>query len=91
MFAPIDIPDEVPREALDVKQLPKNWFYSPAPPECQAAGDSWLERGKTVALTVPSAVAKIERNVLLNPAHPDFARIIVGDLEAVAIDHRLTR
>jgi RES domain-containing protein len=34
-------------------------------------------------LTVPSAAARIERNLLLNPAHRDFASVIVGDTEAV--------
>jgi RES domain-containing protein len=91
VYVPVDIPDDVLPEVLQIGQLPKNWFDFPAPPECHAAGDSWLQRGATVALVVPSAVARIERNVLLNPAHPDFAHLIVGNVEAVAIDNRLKR
>ena len=91
VYAPIDIPDEVGREALDVAVLPQNWFEPPAPLECQRAGDAWIERGQTVALIVPSAVARIESNVLLNPAHHDFARLVIGGVEAMAIDSRLIR
>jgi len=89
VYAPIDIPDDIRRDVLDVGSLPQTWFDSPAPPECQRAGDSWINRGKTVALIVPSAVARIEVNVLLNPTHRDFARLIIGGVEAMAIDNRL--
>ena len=91
VYVPIDIPGEIRLDVLDIATLPRTWFDSPAPPECQLAGDSWLHRGETVGLVVPSAVARIETNVLLNPAHPDFIRIAVGSIDAMAIDHRLVR
>jgi RES domain-containing protein len=90
VYAPIDVPDEVSREVLDTGALPQNWFAFPAPPECQSAGDLWIERAQTVALVVPSAVARIESNVLLNPAHRDFARLTIGGIEPMAIDSRLS-
>jgi RES domain-containing protein len=91
VYAPIEIPDDVRREVLEAGALPQNWFAFPAPPECQSAGDSWIERGQTVALVVPSAVARIETNVLLNPVHRDFARLTIGAIEPMEIDGRLTR
>jgi RES domain-containing protein len=91
VYAPIDISDDVNREVVDVALLPQNWFAFPAPPECQAVGDSWIERGQTVALIAPSAVARIEANVLLNPAHRDFPRLTIGAIETMAIDSRLIR
>jgi RES domain-containing protein len=91
VYGPIDLPDEVRRDVLDVTTLPKNWFEYPAPPECQRAGDSWVRASRTVALIVPSAVARLEANVLLNPAHSDFARLIIGGVETMAIDRRLIR
>jgi RES domain-containing protein len=91
VYAPIDIPDDAGREVLDIAALPRNWSAFPAPLECQSAGDSWIERGQTVALIVPSAVARIETNVLLNPAHRDFARLTIGGIETMAIDSRLIR
>jgi RES domain-containing protein len=91
VYAPVDIPDAIRLEVLDVATLPRNWFDSPAPTECQRAGDSWVRRGETVGLIVPSAVARIDNNVLLSPAHPDFSRVVIGDIDVVAIDHRLIR
>jgi RES domain-containing protein len=91
VYAPIDIPDEIRLDVLDSTALPQNWFESPAPSECQLAGDSWIDRGATLGLVVPSAVARIDSNVLLNPAHPDFARIVVGKIDVMAIDQRFVR
>lgn len=91
VYAPVDIPDEIHPAVLDVVSLPRDWFVYPAPVECQLAGDSWIRRGEAVALVVPSAVARIESNVLLNPLHRDFARLTIGDIETMAIDDRLIR
>jgi RES domain-containing protein len=90
-FAPIDIPGDVAIERLDVATLPGDWADTPAPGECQLAGDAWVRAAETVALVVPSAVARIETNVLLNPAHRDFARLVIGGVAPMAIDGRLIR
>ncbi|HEY6324924.1 MAG TPA: RES domain-containing protein [Candidatus Cybelea sp.] len=90
VYAPIEIPDELPLDVLDVAALPQDWFKYPAR-ECQLAGDAWAQRAETVGLVVSSGVARIETNVLLNPAHADFSRIRVGDIAAMAIDDRLVR
>lgn len=38
-------------------------------------GEAWLQSGRSAILIVPSVVARMERNVLINPAHADFTRI----------------
>lgn len=58
----------------------------------RACGDAWIARRRTAALIVPSAVARpFERNVLVNPAHPEAHRIRVGRPVAVTWDARLLR
>ena len=42
---------------------------------CKNLGDLWLDRKETCALIVPSAVMTYEYNILLNPEHPDFAKV----------------
>ena len=42
-------------------------------------------------LAVPSAVVPAERNYLINPRHPDFARIVIGVPKALDVDVRLLR
>lgn len=89
VFCTVDIPDGVTVDTLDVSRLPPRWYESPAPPALQAAGDAWIDGAISVALVVPSAIARIEENVLLNPAHRDFARLLVGEAQDVPVDDRL--
>lgn len=42
-------------------------------------------------LSMPSAVVPAERSYLLNPAHPDFAQIIMGESKALDTDFKLMR
>lgn len=39
------------------------------------AGVRWLQSGATVGLLAPSVIIPEEQNLLLNPAHPEFAHI----------------
>ena len=59
------------------------------PPEARAVGDRWVRDMTSVALRVPSAVVEAEHNLLLNPAHPDFAQVRVGEARPFAFDPRL--
>src|SRR5258707_5222079 len=53
-------------------------------------GDTWLEAKTSPALLVPSVITPGERNVLLNPAHPQFSPqwILTGPI-AYTFDLRL--
>lgn len=63
---------------IRVEDLPARWRSYPAPEELAALGTDRVARGTSVALSVPSALVPSEHNYLLNPAHPDFARVRVG-------------
>lgn len=76
---------------LDRRQLPPNWPSSPAPPELQELGDAWLKSGASAIFEVPSAIIASESNYLLNPAHPDFARIEIGAASSFEFDLRLLK
>lgn len=53
-------------------------------------GTAWVASGQSVALQVPSFVAQPwGRNVILNPLHPDFARVSVEEVVDVVWDVRL--
>ena len=54
-------------------------------------GEAWLQAAATAVLSVPSAVVPAERNYLLNPRHPDFARIRIGQPQSLQTDTRLLR
>ena len=42
-------------------------------------------------LLVPSVLAPNENNWLINPAHPDYKRIVVREVEPLSYDPRMFR
>lgn len=52
-------------------------------------GQAWLQSGRSAILMAPSVVARMERNVLINPAHPDIAHIAHDLHQPVWWDQRL--
>lgn len=85
----IELPDDLGIERVDAADLPAHWTAVPAPDELAALGADWLMSRRSVALSVPSAVIPIERNLLLNPRHPDIARVRVVDDAPFTFDPRL--
>ncbi len=85
----IEIPDGLARRRIEIAELPRSWRRHPAPESLARMGDLWAKEMPSAVLSVPSAVVPGERNVLLNPQHPDFGRIRVGRLERFALDARL--
>ncbi len=74
---------------VDPANLPIDWRSHPGPSGLRQIGDDWLKDGSTLALKVPTAVAPIGWNYLLNPAHPDFSRLEIGDPVNFEMDTRL--
>ena len=72
-------------------QLPENWHTLEEREALQEIGSQWLRDAKCCVLAAPSAVIPAERNLLLNPAHPDFSRINIGQPERLENDLRLMR
>jgi len=71
--------------------LPEDWNSRPISPSTRAIGDSWVKKQSSAVLRVPSIVVPDEYNYLLNPAHPDFAKIEVGKPIIYYFDPRLTK
>jgi RES domain-containing protein len=86
-----EIPDSVARDTVATRRLPVNWRQTPAPPDLAAFGDSFVRRSRAAILFVPSAIAPDERNLLVNPLHPDFARIRINEPAPFRFDARFVR
>lgn len=69
--------------------LPKDWQQEPPPPSLQQLGDAWVRAADSPILAAPSVIIPDERNYLLNPNHPQFAKIKIGKSEDFAFDPRL--
>lgn len=86
-----EIPEEqVAVERIEVSGLPRDW-RTVEHPKLQAFGAEWVESRRSAALLVPSAVIEDEWNVLLNPAHGDFGKIVIGEPKAFVFDGRMFR
>ncbi|MDY6849679.1 MAG: RES family NAD+ phosphorylase [Geoalkalibacter sp.] len=88
----LEVPD-LPVEVIAVENLSDDW-YRPGNPSLRRIGAQWLEGKKTLALQVPSAAiptAPDGFNILLNPAHPRFAKVKVRKVLDFSFDARLAK
>ncbi|MBX9580323.1 MAG: RES family NAD+ phosphorylase [Gemmataceae bacterium] len=81
----------VPPELIDpIPDLPDDWAADPPPETARAVGDRWLAADDSrPALRIPSAVVPDGFNYLLNPLHPRFAEVRIGQPQPFRFDPRL--
>lgn len=89
LIAEAAVPDDL-IGTLDLKQLPRNWRTLDNQ-RCRDLGSAWAASLRSVALRVPSAVVDGDWNVLLNPRHPEFAKVRVGAAKPFRFDERMFR
>jgi RES domain-containing protein len=80
-----DVPETVIEKPT---RVPEAWRGQSPIPSVQEFGASWVREKRSAALRVPSAVVLGEFNYLLNPLHPDFKKIVVGNPELFLFDSR---
>lgn len=90
VLIPVTFDDSLVAE-VGRKSLPRDWRASPVASEVQEIGDQWIAAHSSAVLRVPSAVVPTEANYLLNPNHPDFAEITVGEKQSIRLDPRLIK
>jgi RES domain-containing protein len=83
----ISVPDDVRPQRVSVDELDRDWIENTQ--ATRAIGDVWLADSATALLTVPSAIVPETFNVLVNPVHPDAARITIAHATDHVIDPRL--
>lgn len=86
-FVRIAIPAGMSYEVFSPPSLP-GWDSMPANSSKQF-GEAWCREKRSAVLLVPSVVARLDRNFLINPAHPEFSRIETSLHEPVFWDRRL--
>ncbi len=85
------LPKNLKIERIAPEQLPADWRDLAAREQMQIIGTDWAKRRSSAVLAVPSAVIPSETNYLLNPSHPSFAKIEIGEPQDFITDLRLTR
>jgi RES domain-containing protein len=87
----LTIPDEVWKSASTLPMPPVGWDAIPAGKVSLDEGDRWLKANHSAVLIVPSVIVSEERNVLINPLHPDARHITARKVRKWGYDPRLMR
>lgn len=89
----VAIPDDVWASAQreTPASLKVGWDAAPAGRASIAFGSAWVRAGAAALLMVPSVIVPEDSNVLINPLHPDSARIAARKLRRWLYDPRLAR
>ena len=85
---PTDSAEGIAVERYGANILPSGWSDAGGP-SARQFGDQWLLQARTAVLLVPSVIATLEWNALVNPLHPDAAKIKVSESQKVIWDRRL--
>ena len=83
-----EVPPGVYIEHHDDSTLPAGWDREISA-FARAFGDQWLSEARSAILVVPSVVARLDWNALINPHHPDARNLTISQPEKVIWDKRL--
>lgn len=86
-FITITIPTGMSFEMVTRDNLP-GWDAR-EPNVSRDFGKAWLREKRSLVLIVPSYLARVERNIVINPLHPEFDKIEYTLPEPVWWDDRL--
>lgn len=84
----IDVPDDVWALRETLRPLPGGWDAIPSGVASRKAGDIWVTSNRSPLLLVPSVIVPEEHNLLINPAHPEAAKIIAVTVKRWIYDPR---
>jgi RES domain-containing protein len=87
--AELELPGDILLSKPGTEELQDGWDAVPYTSSSTAFGDRWLQDCATVGLVVPSVIVPVHPNVVLNPGHPDFARVTVVGAQRFTFDRRL--
>jgi RES domain-containing protein len=89
VMIPVGLPKNLKIERVSAEELPADWRDLATRDQIQAIGTAWAKRKSSAVLAVPSAVIPAEFNYLLNPLHPSFSKIEIGEPQDFITDLRL--
>ena len=87
----IQIPERLILTAT-VEDLPPGWDERSIDPYvAMGIGDQWINDNSSLALRVPSAIIPQDNNILINPNHSDWKKIVIMKDSPFVFDHRLKK
>lgn len=89
-YLEIETPNSTSKETVALRALATRWRTELE--FTQHIGDEWLASGRSAMLRVPCAIVPATMNILnilINPQHPDSAKIAIRRIHKQSIDSRL--
>lgn len=87
-FVIAQVSEGVSVEILEENTLPQGWD-SENGTSARAFGDQWLFEARSAILIIPSVIARLDRNALVNPFHPKAKKLIISEPQKVIWDKQL--
>lgn len=84
----IEIPDSK-KSVIDAQGFPYDWDQTPHSNGTQVYGDQFLDKNEYLAMSIPSAIIKAERNILINPVHELASKVRIVAEYHFSFDKRL--
>jgi len=88
-YVKVTLPPGISYEVFDTTTIP-DW-YRIGNTQTPLFGSRWVTERRSLILIVPSAVAHVEDNFLINAAHPEFSQLSQEIHRPVYWDNRLFR
>jgi RES domain-containing protein len=85
----VEAPGAVAIEELSEAELARITDWRHAPQDTRTLTRAWFDERRTALLRVPSAIVPAAFNYLLNPLHPEAARITIVARQTAEFDARL--
>ena len=83
----INIPDSKDIKTISRASVKKDWRTNID--YTKWVGDQFIRSGEAFELKLPSVVVEQENNFLFNPAHADFKKVKILNVELLQLDQRL--
>jgi len=75
-------------QSVDNRELPRNWKSYPSSDKLKEIGYSWITKGESLVLCVPSVVNPLEQNMLINLHHAEMKSVKIKRIIPFVFDKR---
>jgi RES domain-containing protein len=84
----INIDDDVSKKEIKQNDFPSDWRKEKTRNWFLETGDQWIKERKELLLIVPSVIIPEEKNILINPHHPEITKVATQTIKPFTVDPR---
>lgn len=88
-FFEAELPSSLISTLKKPEAISEKWRANPPISFTQDYGSTWIQKSRTLALKVPSAVLPNESNILINPNHKQFSEVKIVRKAILNLDSRV--